>query len=102
MAIVKRKNAKTGGVYYFNTTTKKFASEAEYKRTKSAPIAKFKARKGAPSENTCSIYGKELKVKGTSASGRGLVKCPPKFPETRTTQRKAMFANIAARAKRGK
>lgn len=101
MSIVKRKNAK-GGVYYFNTTTKKFASEAAYKRTKSAPIAKFKARAGAPSENTCTLYGKELKTKGTSASGRGLVKCPPKFPETRTTQRKAMFANIAARAKRGK
>ena len=75
MAIVKRKNAKTGGVYYFNTTTKKFASEAEYKRTKSAPIAKFKARKGKPSAGTCSTYGAELKVKQTSAAGRGLRKC---------------------------
>lgn len=100
MAIVKRKNAKTGSTYYFNTTTKKFASEADYKRTKSAPIAKFKARKGAPSEATCSIYGKELKVKSTSAAGRGLVKCPPKFPKTRTDQRKAMFANIAARKRK--
>jgi len=101
MSIVKRKNAK-GGNYYFNTITKKFTSEAAYKRAKSAPISKFKARKGAPSENTCTIYGKELKTKGTSASGRGLVKCPPKSPYTRTDQRKAMFANIAARAKRGK
>jgi len=100
MSIVKRKNAK-GGIYYFNTTTKKFASESEYKRAKSAPIAKFKARKDAPSENTCSLYGRELKTKETSAAGRGLLKCPPKYPKTRTTQRKAMFANIAARAKRG-
>lgn len=82
MSIVKRKNA-NGGTYYFNTTTKKFASEAAYKRTKSAPIAKFKARKNSPSEATCSIYGKELKTKGTSASGRGLVKCPPKLSRNR-------------------
>jgi hypothetical protein len=101
MSIVKRKD-KNEKPYFFNTSTGKRTSEAAYKRAKSAPIAKFKARKNAPSEATCSIYGKELKVKGTSASGRGLVKCPPKFPETRTTQRKAMFANIAARAKRGK
>lgn len=74
MAIVKRKNA-SGGTYYFNTTTKKFASEASYKRSKSAPIAKFKARKGKPSEGTCSVYGRELKVKRTSAAGRGLRKC---------------------------
>jgi len=47
MSIVKRKNV-SGGTYYFNTTTKKFASEAAYKRSKSAPIAKFKARKGKP------------------------------------------------------
>jgi len=75
MAIVKRKNAKTGGVYYFNTTTSKFASEAAYKKSKSAPIAKFKARKGKPSEGTCTTYGRELKVKQTSAAGRGLRKC---------------------------
>ena len=74
MSIVKRKNAK-GGVYYFNTTTKKFASEAAYKRAKSAPIAKTKARSGRPSEAVCSKYGKELKVKQTSAAGRGLRKC---------------------------
>ena len=74
MAIVKRKNA-SGKVYYFNTTTSKFASEASYKKSKSAPIAKFKARKGKPSEGTCSIFGRELKVKQTSAAGRGLRKC---------------------------
>ena len=74
MSIVKRKNAK-GGVYYFNTTTKKFASEASYKKSKSAPIAKFQARKGKPSQGGCSIYGRELKVKQTSAAGRGLRKC---------------------------
>lgn len=101
MSIVKKKS-KSGSSYYWNTTTKKFASEASYKREKSAPIAKYKARKNAPSENTCTLYGRELKKQGTSAAGRGLVKCPPKFPNTRTTQRKAMFANIAARANRGK
>lgn len=101
MAIVKRKD-KNDKPYFLNTSTGKRASEAAYKRTKSAPIAKFKARKNAPSENTCSLYGRELKTKGTSASGRGLVKCPPKSPYTRTDQRKAMFANIAARARRGK
>ncbi len=74
MSIVKRKNA-SGKVYYFNTATSKFASEAAYKRSKSAPISKFKARKGKPSEGTCSAYGAELKVKRTSAAGRGLRKC---------------------------
>ena len=74
MAIVKRKNA-SGKVYYFNTATSKFASEAAYKKSKSAPISKFKARKGKPSEGTCSIFGRELKVKQTSAAGRGLRKC---------------------------
>ena len=74
MSIVKRKNV-SGGTYYFNTTTKKFASEAAYKRSKSAPIAKFKARKGKPSERVCSIFGRELKKEETSAAGRGLRKC---------------------------
>ena len=101
MSIVKRKD-KNEKPYFVNTSTGKRTSEAAYKRAKSAPISKYKARKGSPSEATCSIYGKELKVKGTSASGRGLVKCPPKAPYTRTDQRKAMFANIAARARRGK
>ena len=75
MSIVKRKNAK-GGVYYFNTTTKKFASEEAYKRAKSAPISKSKARAGGkPSERVCTLFGRELKVKQTSAAGRGLRKC---------------------------
>ena len=94
MSIVKRKNAK-GGVYYFNTTTKKFASEEAYKRAKSAPIAKTKARSGRPSEAVCSKYGKELKVKETSFSGKHLRDCVR--PEMKTRSRKAMFANIAAR-----
>jgi hypothetical protein len=100
MSIVKRKD-KNDKPYFFNTSTGKRTSEAAYKRAKSAPIAKFKARKNAPSENTCTLYGRELKKQNTSAAGRGLVKCPPKSPNTRTDQRKAMFANIAARAKRG-
>lgn len=74
MAIVKRKD-KNDKPYFLNTTTGKRASEASYKKSKSAPIAKFKARKGKPSEGTCSIFGKELKTKQTSAAGRGLRKC---------------------------
>jgi hypothetical protein len=76
MAIVKRKNPKTGKSYYFNTVTKKFASEEAYKRSKSAPIAKFKARKGGkPSMATCSTAGRELKVRNTSSSGKTLRRC---------------------------
>ena len=74
MSIVKRKNAK-GGVYYFNTVTKKFASESSYKSTKSAPMAKYKARKGKPSQANCSRSGYVLKVKNTSAAGRSLRAC---------------------------
>jgi hypothetical protein len=76
MAIVKKKNPKTGKAYYFNTVTKKFASEESYKRSKSAPIAKFKARKGGkPSEATCTTAGRELKVRRTSSAGRTLRRC---------------------------
>ena len=75
MSIVKRKNPKTGKSYYFNTTTKKFASEADYKRTKSAPLSKFKARSGKPSIATCSTAGRELKVKRTSRAGKTLRTC---------------------------
>ena len=74
MAIVKKKG-KNGKSVIINTTTGKFASEAAYKKAKSSPIAKFKARKGKPSEATCSSYGAELKVKRTSSAGRGLRKC---------------------------
>ena len=74
MSIVKRKNA-SGQVYRFNNATSKLASEESYKKSKTAPIAKFKARKGKPSAGTCSVYGSELKVKQTSAAGRGLRKC---------------------------
>jgi hypothetical protein len=74
MAIVKRKNV-SGGTYYFNTVTKKFASEASYKRSKSAPIAKYKARAGKPSVAACSSAGKELKVLKTSSAGKRLRKC---------------------------
>lgn len=74
MAIVKRKD-KNDKPYFLNTSTGKRASEASYKKSKSAPIAKFKARKGKPSESVCTTYGRELKVKQTSAAGRGLRKC---------------------------
>lgn len=74
MAIVKRKD-KNDKPYFLNTTTGKRASEASYKKSKSAPIAKFKARKGKPSEGVCTTYGRELKTKQTSAAGRGLRKC---------------------------
>mgnify|MGYP000285842145 CR=1 FL=1 len=74
MSIVKRKD-KNDKPYFFNTSTGKRTTEAAYKRSKSAPIAKFKARKGKPSAGTCSVYGAELKVKQTSAAGRGLRKC---------------------------
>jgi Lhr-like helicase len=74
MSIVKRKD-KNDKPYFLNTTTGKRASEAAYKKSKSASISKFKARKGKPSEATCSSYGAELKVKRTSAAGRGLRKC---------------------------
>ena len=94
MSIVKRKNT-SGKVYYFNTTTNKFASEADYKHTKSAPISKYKARKGQPSKATCSNYGSELKKKETSFAGKHLRDCVR--PEMKTRSRKAMFANIAAR-----
>jgi hypothetical protein len=40
MSIVKRKNV-SGGTYYFNTTTKKFASEAAYKRSKGTGMGKI-------------------------------------------------------------
>ena len=76
MAIVKKKNPKTGKAYYFNTVTKKFASAESYKRSKSAPIAKFKARKGGlPSMATCTTAGRELKVRRTSSAGRTLRRC---------------------------
>lgn len=74
MAIVKRKD-KNDKPYFLNTTTGKRASEASYKKSKSAPISKFKARKGKPSESVCTTYGRELKTKQTSAAGRGLRKC---------------------------
>lgn len=76
MSIVKRKN-KAGGIYYFNTTTSKFASEAEYKRKggmgKIDP--KFQARSGKPSKAVCTTAGRELKVQKTSTAGRRLRSC---------------------------
>jgi hypothetical protein len=99
MSIVKRKNA-SGKVYYFNTATSKFASEAAYKRSKTASIDKYKARKGQPSKATCSNYGSELKKKETSFAGKHLRDCVR--PSEKDKSRKAMFANIAARSRRGK
>jgi hypothetical protein len=78
MSIVKRKNA-SGGIYYYNTTTSKFASEAAYKRSKGTGMgkidSKFQARKGKPSKAVCSNYGGELRVQKTSTAGRNLRKC---------------------------
>jgi hypothetical protein len=51
MSIVKRKD-KNENPYFFNTSTGKRTSEAAYKRAKAAPLAKFKARVGRPSENS--------------------------------------------------
>lgn len=73
MAIVKRKNAK-GGVYYFNNTTNKFASEASYNRGKGAAKSaktQFKTTKGY----ACSKAGKDLVIKRTSSAGKKLRTC---------------------------
>ena len=83
MSIAKRKNA-NGGIYYYNTKTNKFASEAAYKKqmlrgTKNTGVgkidAKFQARSGKPSKAVCSNYGGELRVQKTSTAGRNLRKC---------------------------
>lgn len=74
MSIVKRKSA-TGGVYYFNTATKKFASEAAYKKQKAAPLAKYKTRGSKPSAAKCSTYGRSLSKRPSSAAGRNLKRC---------------------------
>jgi hypothetical protein len=73
MSIVKRKNAK-GGVYYFNNTTNKFASEASYNRGKGAAKSaktQFKTTKGY----ACSKAGKDLVTKRTSSAGKKLRTC---------------------------
>ena len=73
MSIVKRKNAK-GGVYYFNNTTNKFASEASYNRSKGAAKSaktQFKTTKGY----ACSKAGKDLVTKRTSSAGKKLRTC---------------------------
>jgi hypothetical protein len=99
MSIVKRKD-KNDKPYFVNTNTGKRTSEAAYKRSKSAPIDKYKARKGQPSKATCSNYGSELKKKETSFAGKHLRDCVR--PSEKDKSRKAMFANIAARSRRGK
>jgi hypothetical protein len=73
MAIVKRKNAK-GGIYYFNTTTSKFASEDAYNRSKGAAKkakTQFKTAKGY----ACSTAGRNLVKKRSSAAGKKLRTC---------------------------
>lgn len=75
MSIVKRKSA-SGSVYYFNTATKKFASEAAYKKQKAAPLSRFKTRAGGkPSAAKCSTYGRNLTKRPSSAAGRNLKRC---------------------------
>ena len=74
MAIVRRKSAKTGKVYYFNTTTSKFSSEDAWKRSNSSSKkakTQFKTSRGY----ACSSAGRDLKVKHTSSAGRRLRKC---------------------------
>ena len=73
MAIVKRKNAK-GGIYYFNTTTNKFASEESYSRSKGAAKSaktQFKTASGY----ACSSAGRNLVKKRSSAAGKKLRTC---------------------------
>jgi len=78
MAIVKKKS-KSGKVYYFNTATKKFASEAAYKRSKgqgsSVGKSKIKGKTGRLTTKTCSTAGRNLKVRRTSSAGRTLRRC---------------------------
>lgn len=73
MSIVKRKNAK-GGIYYFNTTTSKFASEAAYNRSKGATKSaktQFKTASGY----ACSAAGRALVKKRSSSAGKKLRTC---------------------------
>lgn len=73
MSISKRKN-KAGGIYYFNTATNKFASEAQFNRSKGAAKSaktQFKTAGGY----ACSKAGKDLKTKRTSAAGKKLRTC---------------------------
>ena len=83
MAIVKRKNAK-GGVYYFNNTTNKFASEARYNRGKGAAKSaktQFKTTEGYACTNAGRILGKKSGTKKTpisTAAGRKLRTCEKK------------------------
>ena len=83
MSIAKRKNA-NGGIYYYNTKTHKFASEAAYKKqmlkgTKNTGVgkidAKFQARSGKPSKAVCQVASRELRVEKTTAAGRRLRSC---------------------------
>ena len=83
MSIVKRKNAK-GGVYYFNTTTNKFASETSYTRSKGAAKSaktQFKTTEGYACTNAGRILGKKSGTKKTpisTAAGRKLRTCEKK------------------------
>lgn len=82
--IVKRKN-KAGGVFYFDTNTKKFASKSQYDsglRKKASGAVKSITR--AASKSACSTLGKALKTTRTSAAGRGLrCKCNTNLPRCR-------------------
>jgi len=78
MAIVKKKG-KGGKSFFWNTTTKKFASEAAYKRSKgqgaSVGKSKIKGKTGRLTTKTCSTAGRNLKVRRTSSAGRTLRRC---------------------------
>lgn len=77
--MIVRKRNKAGGVFYFNTATKKFASKSAYEANvkKSVGGAAKKIAKAA-SKSVCSTYGKALKNSRSSAAGKGLrCRCSP-------------------------
>lgn len=76
MAIVKRKNPKTGKPYYFNTVTKKFASEKDFKGTSSVGRQLVKTKSGNKlTTPACKTASRELRTLKTSSAGKALRRC---------------------------
>ncbi len=76
--IVRRKSA-AGAYYYWDTNTNKFATKEAYsrsgggaKKSKSSGSKSSGKSTGRSSAATCSTFGKTLRSKRTSASGRSL------------------------------
>jgi hypothetical protein len=76
--IVRRKSA-AGAYYYWDTNTNKFATKEAYsrsgggaKKSKSSGSKSSGKSTGRASAGTCSTFGKTLRSKRTSASGRSL------------------------------